>query len=220
MKLPNHECVVKVRYGRGFIIRNRERTVGQKHRSDPMQLQPVDHRKLVITAAHCLEQLPPAIAGGTGNSDEIQKDLLGSLDGKIKDIWAECLFADPIGDIAVLGCPDYQLFDDQAEAYRAFVEEAPIVRIGPAKTGPGWVLSLDGRWERSMLEVSTYGGFVSGLWIDPTKDGMSGSPILNDAGFAVALVSVGAETVKDGVRTNQRCGPQPILRRNLPGWLL
>jgi V8-like Glu-specific endopeptidase len=59
------------------------------------------------------------------------------------------------------------------------------------------------------------------LSIDPTEAGMSGSPMLNDAGRAIGVASVGAETISaGGERKNERAGPQPILTRNLPGWLL
>jgi V8-like Glu-specific endopeptidase len=60
----------------------------------------------------------------------------------------------------------------------------------------------------------------SSLSIDPTEAGQSGSPILNDAGQAVGVIVIGTETGESGKRINQRSGPQPILMRNLPGWLL
>jgi len=60
--------------------------------------------RLVITAAHCLPKFPRAFAA---ESCELRTypNLLGSLannkNGKKNDVWAECLFADPIADIAV-----------------------------------------------------------------------------------------------------------------------
>lgn len=82
------------------------------------------------------------------------------------------------------------------------------------------MLALDGQWVPTTLEVFPSVGGES-LSIDPPEAGMSGSPILNDAGRAVGIVAVGTETVsKNGERQNQWTGPQPILVRDLPGWLL
>ena len=96
-----------------------------------------------------------------------------------------------------------------------------VLRIGNARSGRGWVLSLDGHWVRTALEIlSGPDGLV--LSIDPTEDGTSGSPVLNDAGRAVGVVVVGPKTVStaNGERSNEKAGPQAILMRNLPGWLL
>jgi len=38
--------------------------------------------------------------------DRTYKRLLGTLDAKELTVWAECLFVDPIADLAVLGVPD------------------------------------------------------------------------------------------------------------------
>jgi hypothetical protein len=71
-----------------------------------------------------------------------------------------------------------------------------------------WLLSLDGRWFECpafygdrMLAVENKAGQVVG--------GMSGSPVISDAGAAIALVSTGSEPLK--------C---PGLVDSLPGWLL
>ena len=36
-------------------------------------------------------------------------------------VWAECLFADPVADIAVLGVPDEQYLSSEAAAFEALV---------------------------------------------------------------------------------------------------
>jgi hypothetical protein len=58
-------------------------------------------------------------------------------------VWAECLFADPIADIAVLGSPDNQALFDEAGAYEALVESTSPIKIAevPEKCR-GWLLSL------------------------------------------------------------------------------
>ena len=125
-----------------------------------------------------------------------------------------------MADVAVLGCPDNQEHFHEATAYDALTDDGSYLRVGTAKSGPGWVLSLDGRWIPSRLEILAGFGGIS-LWINPTEEGQSGSPILNHSGLAVGVVAVGAESPRaTGEIKYLRCGPQPILKRNLPGWLL
>jgi hypothetical protein len=218
---PNPGCVIKVGNGRGFIVENGVEP-------PPLPLRLAQHGlgqvsslryRLIVTAAHCLPYLPPA-HGAAYSSERAYTGLLGSLDGSKKDVWAECLFVNPVADVAVLGSPDEQQLPDKADAYSALTDDAPILRIDNAKSETGWVLALDGRWVRTNLEVFHGMGGTS-LSIDPTDAGMSGSPILNDAGLAVGVVALGAETVgENGEHKDERVGPQPILVRDLPGWLL
>lgn len=216
---PNPGCVIKVGHGRGFIIEHRVKVPRPKRPPKGISLLPFVDRRLVVTAAHCLPKFPPATAASHWH-ERTYEGLLGSLDGSKNDVWAECLFADPIADVAVLGCPDSQALEDEPGAYDALVEDAPILRIGKPGSGNGWVLSLDGGWVRTTIEVFSGSGGAS-LSIDPTEAGMSGSPILSDAGLAVGIVALGKETASDdGKRTCERAEGQPILVRNLPGWLL
>jgi len=70
--------VVTVGDGRGFVIEDNR------------------HKRLVITAAHCLPHFPPC--HGTSYTEErTYKKLLAPLKAK-PTVWAECLFADPIAD--------------------------------------------------------------------------------------------------------------------------
>lgn len=215
----NPAVVVKVGGGRGFIIEHRVKVPPMKPRlrHQPREILFAKHR-LVVTAAHCLPHLPPVPP--VCNYQRTYKDLLGNLDGSKKDVWAECLFADPVGDIAVLGCPDNQQLSDEADAFDALVDERPAIQCGKASSGRGWILMLSGdRWIETTLKMRSamWGPF---LVVGPTEPGMSGSPILNDAGRAVAIVSQGLETEeKDGARKNED-STQPILMLNLPGWLL
>ena len=217
--------VVKVGDGRGFIIVNRVKLPRLKlpklRLKTHVALKPSSflEQRLVVTATHCLPKLPPAHAAEY-YFNRTYEGLLGSLDGSKSGVWAECLFADPVADIAVLGCPDDQELGDQADGYRSLTDDVSILRIGKAKSGHGWVLSLDGHWVRTTLEVFSGMGGTS-LSIDPTEAGQSGSPILNNSGLAVGVVVVGAETTNaNGEWENKRAGPQPILTRSLPGWLL
>jgi hypothetical protein len=101
-------AVVTVGDGRGFVI---------KHR----------HDRLVVTAAHCLPRFPPC-HGASYLEERTYSELLAPL-GDDLAVWAECLFADPIADIAVLGSPDDQELTEAAEAYEALVESATPLSI-------------------------------------------------------------------------------------------
>jgi Trypsin-like peptidase domain len=220
--LPKPGCVLKVGDGRGFVfeyLREVPQSVLREARGLKLRLKPRRWLRVVVTAAHCLGKLPPAHA--MAYAWEKTYKLLGSLDGGKANICAECLFVDPVSDIAVLGAPDDQgdqEMYEQAEAYESLVEVAPALRIGKPRTGRGWILSLDGHWVPTPMKVhSTLFGVA--LSTGPTEGGMSGSPILNDAGLAVGVVVVGAQTLDsqgNAKEDNLPNGPQPILSRDLP----
>jgi hypothetical protein len=71
----------------------------------------------VVTAAHCLPFFPPCISA-SHTEERTYKGLLGQL-GEEPTVWAECLFVDPISDLAVLGPPDGQALSDETTAYEA-----------------------------------------------------------------------------------------------------
>ncbi len=121
--LPDPRCVVTVGGGRGFIIKQRFSTAGFE-RPPHIKLRPFLELRRVATAGHCLPKLPPAHAWSYQH--ERTYNLLGTLDGSKAGILAECLFVDPIADIAVLGCPDNQVFCDEAEAYDELTEKCAI----------------------------------------------------------------------------------------------
>src|ERR1019366_1172287 len=219
--LPKPDCVVKVGEGRGFVfgyrVRNPPSMLRRLRKLQTRKFRP--HKfiwpRVVVTAAHCLGNLPPA--HGMAFFWERTYNLLGTLDGSKKDICAECLFVDPVADIAVLGCPDEKAMGQQADAYHEVVDEASAVRIGKPRNGRAWVLTLDGHWTSTPMKVLS-GLYGTSLSIGPTSPGMSGSPILNDAGRAVGLVALGGETINSKGERQQieMQGPQPILSRDLP----
>jgi hypothetical protein len=165
------KAVMKVGEARGFLIAHEE-------------------RRLIITAAHCLPHLPPAHPASY-LEERTYPNLLGELDDPEPKVWAECLFADPIADLAVLGEPDGQELWEEHDAFEAFAEPRPVLRIGPAaRQATVWVLQLDGRWTRCMAR------HVGGpLWLEKAEEivtgGMSGSPIVTEGGMAVGAVSRG-----------------------------
>lgn len=83
--------------------------------------------RFVITAGHCLTKLPPC-HGSSYTSERTYKNLLGPLGGRC-GVWAECVFADPVADLAILGCPDNQELSKQADAYEALVESVTPLPI-------------------------------------------------------------------------------------------
>ena len=132
----------------------------------------------MVTAAHCLRYLPPAHALPY-KEDRTYSNLLGRLHDKKNSVSAVCLFADPIADIAVLGCPDEQDLFEEAEAYHALTDDAPPFPIGKARSEKGWLLALDGaKWIPPKLHLLS-GSYGVSLMTGPTEAGMSGSPILN-----------------------------------------
>jgi hypothetical protein len=209
-------AVVRVGDGRGFVIGT-------------------DRARFVVTAGHCLPELPPFHA--LSHLAERTWKLLGPLGGGVS-VWAECLFADPIADLAVLGQPDIQELGNQWEAYQALVHDVKPFPIGrlrlrrprtrlssgdvypvlPQAKCPGWILSLDGQWlccevqaDASRLMLGAGSGNIGG--------GMSGSPIVMDDGSAIGVVTIGTLRA-DGNPDDIHIGPSPFLSRNLPSWLL
>jgi hypothetical protein len=140
-------------------------------------------------------------------------------------VWAECLFANPVADIAVLGSPDDQALFDQADAYEKLLEPLAPFRIAdaPEEERRCWMLSLEGEWFGCTVEhIKEIDGE---LWIcnsaQPIAGGMSGSPIISDQGAAIGVVTLGSATELFTPQCEDQYGTQnPRLVRDLPGWLL
>jgi hypothetical protein len=82
------------------------------------------------------------------------KKLLAPL-GQKPAVIAQCLFVDPISDLAILGQPDNEVFEEAAAAYNALVQGRPALKISqrvvecdhsPDKGAPESLLSLEGHW--------------------------------------------------------------------------
>ncbi len=141
------DAVVRVgNGGRGFIIE-------------------AERRRYVITAAHCLPRLPPAHSGAYTKERTFRR-LLGPLSVRRRTVWAQCVFADPVADIAVLNAPNGEELWNESEAYEAltdpvtpfllgtltFVQQerrlpnGDIIRLAREAEASGQMLSLDRRW--------------------------------------------------------------------------
>lgn len=211
----NTDGVVTVGGGRGFVVEHRvyfDFGGGNGYRKL--------RRKVVVTASHCLPH-PPKVLSGVDCKLATYANLLAPL-GKEPSVWTQCLFFDPVADVAVLGEPDSQELPDEWDAYYALVKGRKPFAVAAPESGEGYMLALDGEtWQPTACEVHvTIGG--NGLSTGATLAGQSGSPVLDGKGRAVALVSVGNETISNGVRTPMQYlhGPQPILKLALPPWLL
>jgi hypothetical protein len=179
--------------------------------------------RLVITAAHCLPSLPPALPSFGLERREISSQFYAKVRtygpllarrGEEPRAWAVCRFVDPIADIAVLGSPDNPHADD----YQALMGTATALSFGddvrhPVNFwAPARLLSLDGRW--FSCTIRHFGG---PLWITHAVErvlgGMLGSPIVGEAGTAIGVVCTITSPTGEG-------GPNARLSDNLPGWLL
>ena len=192
----NTTSVVRVGSGRGFVVEH-------------------GHDRLVVTAAHCLPHLPPCYSF-SALEERTYQNLLRPLGGH-PSVWSECLFADPIGDIAILGPPHGQELYDQSRAYEELVQGATPMAIAEASSdGPGWLLSIECEWFRCGVRRHQNGP----LWLyDSTVNivgGMSGSPIIDDAGAAIGVMCTSAK--KGEAEVSIERGPNPILTHNLPAW--
>jgi hypothetical protein len=184
--------IVTVGNGRGFVVEG-------------------GGERFVVTAAHCLPFLPPALPN-LGLEARTYGPLL-ALRGETPHAWAECRFVDPIADIAVLGSPD----NAHAPDYQSLTAAATALPFGdPVRHpvnfwAPARLLSLDGRW--FSCTIRHFGG---PLWIthaaERVQGGMSGSPIVAEAGTAIGVVC-SITSPRDG-------GPNARLSDHLPGWLL
>jgi hypothetical protein len=171
--------------GRGFIV-----SAGEDER-------------YVITAAHCLprSRLPSPHLANSGR-DLAFPNFLGPLGQKQRTIWAELCAINLCDDFAVLGAPDGQALYKQCAEYEGFTEARTMtIGISPDalapylwKTDPGrpaWMLSLDGEWQRCVVYNS--GRFLTLKTDQKIESGMSGSPIIDDEGAAIGVISTASD---------------------------
>jgi hypothetical protein len=129
-------------------------------------------------------------------------------------VWAECLFVDPISDIAILGPPDDQELFSEFEKYENLIKYAvPMVIADARPKSTAWMLNLKGEWFRCAVRQNS-----GPLWVfnevEEIVGGMSGSPIVDNKGAAIGIVCLSCST-ENGMQ-----GPNPRLTHHLPAWLL
>lgn len=178
------KSVLRVGDARGFVIK-------------------AHNRRLVVTAAHCLPNFPVP-ASISYIREKNYPNLLGAVGDESRNVSAECLFVDPVADIAVL-----ESLSDAADFYNTLVESLTPLRVSElhGEATNAWLLPVVGPSFR--CTVRTFDRHS--LWIEEPAQkieaGMSGSPILVEDGSAIGVV------VTDK-------GPHPRLASHLPGWLL
>ncbi len=138
--------------------------------------------------------------------------------GQNPTVWAECLFVDPVGDIAVLGSVDSQEFYGQHGLYNDFIDDVETLELSdiqPRFVVSAKLLSLKNEWFACNVQHTS-----GPLWIADAKaeivGGMSGSPIIDDGAKAIGVLccsgSINGELSVSG-------GPNPRLAYNLPRWI-
>ena len=194
--------VLTVGEGRGFVV---------EHRGE----------HLVVTASHCLPWLPSGF-GIAYSEQHVYRKMLGPL-GSAPTVACECLFVNPVDDVAVLGVPDTQSFSDEVDAYRALLEYATPFRITEApEKGRGFLLSLEGEWFG--CQVQWMKSIDGPLWVSKLaqsiEGGMSGSPIVSENGNAIGIVATSVMEKGKDAATDEFGASNPRLMRDLPLWLL
>lgn len=201
------QAVITVGKGRGFIID-----------CDP---------RLIVTAAHCLPHLPPA-HGASYTEERTYQNLMGHIGEAQQTIWGECLFADPVADIAVIGEPGDQELSDQHDAFQDFVTHTPALKCGEPPPPINYetdtfpkeqarLLGLNGEWGACSILTGRFGGLQIEEAVNGIVGGMSGSPIINASGEALGVVTLSGESPGT---LHTEGGPEPSLYNHLPGWLL
>jgi hypothetical protein len=87
------------------------------------------HARYVVTAAHCVGRKLPLPRPARDSSEATYRNFIGPLGGE-RHVWAECVFIDPIADIAVFRVPTNGDLWEQAQAYDTLTEQATPFPIG------------------------------------------------------------------------------------------
>jgi hypothetical protein len=180
----------------------------------------------VVTAAHCLPRWPPQ---PSSFEERTYFDFVGSIEEVNHEIAVECLFADPISDVAILAAPDSQRLHDECTAFEQFVSDRPAFSIESERTGPGqsslfgpdpatdYALTLQNDWRGGSPCVPPFIRDKRTVMLshDSIVGGMSGSPLISETGHVLSLVSI--SELNDRGPTDSS---QPYLAYCLPRWAI
>jgi len=207
------DSIVTVGDGRGFVVTVRSTSLFPYQGEWYSRPNP---RSLIITAAHCLPHFPPC-HGASYTDERAYPDLIGPL-GEAPSVSAECVFVDPIADIAVLAEPDGQALPDEHSAFISLIEPIPAMRMQDPKQNvcPAWLLSLDRQWISCQVEHTGGSWYIRNAALPGIQGGMSGSWILNEGRTAaIGVVCIGQQSGE----ISTEGGPNPRLAVNLPAWM-
>jgi hypothetical protein len=167
--------------------------------------------RLVITAAACLPHLPSSNIDPFVDQRSFS-NLLAPLRGQ-PCVCAQCLFVDPVSNLAVMGPVEGEGLIAEVRDYEALMQSVGTLQIGHVQgdTSASFMLR-DRGWVQCTISYRGRGP----LWVRDAaavlKGSMPGSPIITNEGFAIGIVA-SAEDEGSGA-------PQPALADHLPGWLL
>lgn len=170
---------------------------------------------LIITAAHCIDF---KCDGGMVLGDHYVEDIK-TIHGTIKGApWS----VEPLSDIAVVGSLDDQSFPDDAITYSNIcmkLKPVPLCQDEFEDSGsfPVWIYTHTGIWLNGTAKQCFVDSHM--LWVETKEQiegGTSGSPIVNDSGELVGIVSNSSIIIQAGPCIGHH--PRPHL--TLPPWVL
>ena len=162
----------------------------------------------ILTACHCISvdmERQPTLDTNT---------LVQLQTASEKPFYANIEFADPISDLAILGCPDGQCFPGRARLYEdcvAFSEIEIYIDDLPPKSNVH-VRNRDGEWVEGTAEFFSPNRLSLDAH-DRIYPGASGGPIVI-GGKLAAVVSNTSLEPHDGMFH----GFHPLLTKALPRW--
>jgi len=188
--------------------------------------------RYVVTTAHCLPYLPKPFV----DESRIYRNFV-DLMGKGPELAAECVFVDPVSDIAVLAAPDIFKWTYEAQTYTWLVGDSqglPVAKDSEDSDDMqvGWLVQ-NGSWFSCRYCPGDAVSLPDGLCVSgpvdwffghyvcefsrPIVGGMSGSPILNDRGAVIGILT-NSNSAPDNKHTEGVLVPR--LTYYLPGWIL
>jgi len=184
---------------------------------------------LILTAAHCLD----CTCDGSMVMNEHLPVEIKTYDGK--KLLTNKMAIEPCSDIAVLGSPDNQVFYEEAEQFEEFCDgtiplrlfdgfatkidlNKPVEQLLKEQQFPVHIYTHEDKWLNGTGE-SFHPSYRRIKFDLLTKGGTSGSPIVNDSGELVGIVSQGSAHHKEGKSVPQKEGFGVVPSRNLPVWI-
>ena len=137
--------------------------------------------------------------------------LIGPLGRKRGRLPCECMFVDPIADVAVLGAPE--VGEAQWDAYYELIEASGALQLevlnDDAETDV-WIPALTEDWVSCLARLYPRALVLKNLPSRSIAPGMSGSPIVTAAGAAVGVISISSGGPTYAVS----------LQQSLPAWMV
>ena len=171
--------------------------------------------RMILTATHCVQHTAD---GGMAIGDyyiETLETSQGFL--KAAPIMVEC-----VSDLAVLGGLDGQEFWDELTAFDAFCETVEPVgihlkEVHPCMPFPAYLRTREGEWMSGEATIfNAASPIIAVAFSHAIPAGTSGSPIVNDDGQIVGIVSNSSENPN----RIQSSGSHPFPAMVLPWWIL